>query len=129
MPPPLLLLLPYYFCLSMSFDFPSDIDVTDVGYILSKYFRDSFRKFCRHESKKKRYKVRYNPIFFRFHRRANNNKRNQEQPRRTIFFFSYLNGGEGGNNGRAAESMSDEREMRQMTLNVRLQDNLRPRVA
>lgn len=68
-------------------------------------------------------------FFFRFHRRANNNKRNQEQPRRTIFFFSYLNGGEGGNNGRAAESMSDEREMRQMTLNVRLQDNLRPRVA
>ncbi len=45
------------------------------------------------------------------------------------FPFSYLNGGEGGNNGRAAESMSDEREMRQMTLNVRLQDDLRPRVA
>ena len=28
-----------------------------------------------------------------------------------------------------SESMSDEREMRQMTLNVRLQDDLRPRVA
>ena len=34
----------------MSLAFPSDIDVTDVGYILSKYFRDSFRKFCKHKT-------------------------------------------------------------------------------
>lgn len=41
----------------------------------------------------------------------------------------YLDGGEGGNNGWAAESVRDEREVRQVTLNVRFQDDLRPRVA
>lgn len=38
--------LPPYF-LSKSLALTSDIDVTDVGYILSRYFKDSFRKFYR----------------------------------------------------------------------------------
>lgn len=41
----------------------------------------------------------------------------------------YLNGGEGGYNGRAAEAVSDERKVRQVALDVGLQDDLRPRVA
>ena len=41
----------------------------------------------------------------------------------------YLDGGEGGNDGWTAESVRDEREVRQVTLNVRFQDDLRPRVA
>lgn len=43
--------------------------------------------------------------------------------------IAYLDGGESGNNGWAAESVRDEREVRQVTLDVRLQDDLRPRVA
>lgn len=41
----------------------------------------------------------------------------------------YLNGGEGGNDGRAAESVSNERKVRQMALDIWLQNDLRPRVA
>ena len=40
-----------------------------------------------------------------------------------------LNGCKGSNDGWTAESVSDEGKVRQMALDVRFQDDLRPRVA
>ena len=42
---------------------------------------------------------------------------------------SYLDGGEGGDDGRAAESVRDKRKVRQMALDIWLQDDLRSSVA
>ena len=41
----------------------------------------------------------------------------------------YLDGRQGSDDGRTAETVSDERKVRQMALDVRFQDDLRPRVA
>ena len=43
--------------------------------------------------------------------------------------FRYLDGGEGGDNSRTAKSVRDERKMRQVALDVGLQDDLRSCVA